>query len=371
MITINGGNPGSGDTLNITGVGSGTAVTVNTATSAITGATGASGAVSVSYSGIENLNLNAGIGNLTVTTTAADDTAVVTPGLAAGANSGAIHSSGAVPQIVFSNSGTFTAQLAGGDDNLVVNGSADADIIAVSGTAVAITGRRTVNYTGVEHLTVNGHAGSDTFNVTPAAAVEIFIDGGDPDGVKPGDLLKIIAGGNPVTFSAGPETDQGGFLVGANQPVSFDHIESLAIDGSGPAVINGTNGPDAITVIARDDTYNAAADGNQDFTVSVNTGPDLLFLNVASLAINSLSGSDQITLQTPAPNNVNWNVAVTIDGGPPAADTDQLIVQTPGPAAEIVVYTPSAPDGGTLTLVGSTVTIGLDRGAPLRRAGRQ
>ena len=277
-ITINGGDPNSGDILNITGVGA--AVTVNTGTSTITGASGGGGAVSIGYSGIEALNLNAGIGNLTITTTAADDTAVVTPGLAAGANSGTVRSSGAGPQISFVNSGSFTAQLGGGDDTLVVNGSSDADTVAVSGAAVAITGRRTVNYTGAEHLTVNGNAGSDTFNVTPSLAVTIFIDGGDPVGVKPGDLLTIITGGSPVTFNAGPETDEGSFEVGANQPVSFDHIESLAIDGGGPAVINGTNGPDAITVIARDSTYVAAADGVRDFTVSVNTGPDLLFLNV-------------------------------------------------------------------------------------------
>ena len=102
-----------------------------------------------------------------------------------------------------------------------------ADTIAVSGSAVAITGRRTVNYTGVEALTVNGNAGSDTFNVTPSTAVTMFIDGGDPVGVKPGDLLNIIAGGGTVTFNAGPETDEGSFVVGANQPVSFDHIESF------------------------------------------------------------------------------------------------------------------------------------------------
>jgi hypothetical protein len=371
LITINGGNPDSGDILNITGVGSATAVSVNTATSTITGATGVAGAVSMVYSEIENLNLNAGIGNLTITTTAADDTVVVTPGLAAGANSGTVQSSGAVPQISFVNSGSFTAQLGGGDDTLVVNGSADADAIAVGGAAVAITGRRTVNYTGAEHLTVNGHGGSDTFNVTPASAVAIFIDGGDPVGVKPGDLLTIIAGGNAVTFNAGPETDEGSFEVGANQPVSFDHIESLAIDGSGPAVINGTNGPDAITVIARDASTHPGTNGEQDFTVSVNTGPDLLFINVGSLTINALSGSDQITLQTPAPNNAVWDVDVTVDGGPPAADTDHLIVQTPGAAAETVVYTPNAADGGTLELTSLSSTVTISTMEALIYDGRQ
>jgi hypothetical protein len=108
----------------------------------------------------------------------------------------------------------------------------------VSGTAVVITGRNRVNYTGVEALTVNGNAGSDTFNVTPSNRVAMFIDGGDPIGAKPGDLLNIIAGGSQVTFNAGPQTDEGSFVVGASQPVSFvsepvsfDHIESLQTNG--------------------------------------------------------------------------------------------------------------------------------------------
>jgi large repetitive protein len=228
-ITINGGDPSSGDTLTVTGVGS--AVAVNTATATISGATGEGGAVPISYGTIENLNLLAGIGDLTLTTTGADDTVVVTPGLTTGTNSGTVQSSGALPQIAFANSGTLTANLAGGSDALVVNGSSSADTIAVSGTAVAITGRRAVNYTGVEALTVNGNAGSDTFNVTPSPAVAMFIDGGDPVAVKPGDLLNIIAGRGSIVFNAGPERDEGSFVVGANQPVSFDHIESLAVNG--------------------------------------------------------------------------------------------------------------------------------------------
>lgn len=356
-ITVNGGDPTSGDTLIVTGVG--VAVAVNTLTETIMGATGVGGAVLINYGTIESFSLLAGIGNLTLTTTGADDTVVVTPGLSTGANSGTVQSSGAVPQISFANSGFFTANLAGGSDALVVNGSSLADITAVSGAAVAITGRRTVNYTGVEALTVNGQAGSDTFNVTPSTAVAMFIDGGDPVGALPGDLLNIAAGGGAVTYNAGPETDEGSFVVGANQPVSFDHIESFGITGSGPVTINGTNGPDAITVIARDVSTHGAANGVQDFTVSVNTGPELLFVDVASLTVNALSGSDQVTLQAPAPNNAVWDVDVTVNGGAPAADTDRVIVQTPGALAETAIYTPTAFDGGTLNLtsLSSLVTI--------------
>ena len=219
-ITINGGDPSSGDKLTVTGVNA--AVTVNTGAGTILGATGAGGAVPITYAGFELLNLLAGIGNLSITTTAADDTATVTPG--ATLNSGTVQSSGAVPQIAFSNSGSFTANLGDGADALVVNGSSLADQVAVSGSAVTITGSNAVTYSGVEGLTVNGNGGSDTFNVTPSATA-VFIDGGDPVGAVPGDLLNILAGGGAVTFNAGPQTDEGSFVVGTNQPVSFDHIE--------------------------------------------------------------------------------------------------------------------------------------------------
>ena len=80
-----------------------------------------------------------------------------------------------------------------------------------------------------------------------------------------------------------------------------------------------------------------------------------------------------MTLRTPAPNNAVWDVDVTVDGGPPAADTDRLIVETPGAGAETVVYTPDAADGGTLDLtsLSSPVTINGIETLELRRAGRQ
>jgi hypothetical protein len=347
-IAVNGGDPSSGDALIVTGVGED--VTVNMLAATIAGASGADGLVSIDYSGIETLNLAAGIADLTLTTTAADDIVVVTPGLVFGANSGTVQSNGAVPQIAFVNSGTLTANLDGGDDAVVVNGSADPDTVAVSGTAVGITGRHTVNYSGAEALTVNGHAGSDTFNVTPSVTVRMFIDGGDPIGVLPGDRINIAAGGAQVTFNAGPETDEGSLVAAPNQPVSFDHIESIGITGGGPAVVNGTNGPDAITVIARDGSTHPGTDGVQDFTVSVNTGTELLFINTPSVIINALGGSDQLTLKAPAPNNAVWDVDVTVDGGLPAADADRLIVQTPVAGAETVTYAPTASDSGSMGL---------------------
>jgi hypothetical protein len=355
-ITVNGGDPGTGDALVIIGVGA--AASVNTGTGVITGTTGVAGVVPITYTTIETLNLSA-VGSLLITTTGADDSVVVTPGLATGTNSGSVESSGAVPQITFSNSGSFTATLGTGADSLTVIGSSGTDIAAVSATAVNITGRRAVNVTGAESIRVDGQNGADTFNVTPSELTSFFIDGGAPVGGAPGDVLNIAAGGSSVTYNPGAETDEGSFVVGTNQAVSFDHIESIGISGTASAVINGTNGPDTITVIARDASTHAGTDGAQDFTVSLNGGPELLFTNVLNLAVNALSGSDQVTLQTPAPNNAIWNVDVTVNGGAPASDTDRLIVQTPSAAAEIATFTPTASDAGTLSLIAlsSVVTI--------------
>lgn len=350
-ILVDGGT-GTADALDVTGTGA--AVIVSTAP--LASINGALGAVVVNFLNIDTLNLASGIGNLTITATGADDTVTVTPGAAGGAgNSGSVSSSGAIPQITFVNRGTFTANLGGGNDSLTVIGTSNADAIAINETTstVQITGRNAISYSGLEHLSAVGSGGSDIFTVT-AGAVPVFVDGGDPIGTLPGDLLKLLAGGQSVTFNAGPHTDEGSFDVGANATVSFDNIESFDINGSGPAVINGTNGPDTITVIARDSSTHLAADGVQDFTVSVNTGPELLFIDVGDLTINALSGSDQVTLRTPAPNNAAWNVNVTVNGGAPAGDTDRLIVETPGTGAEAATYTPTAADGGTLTLSASS-----------------
>lgn len=87
--------------------------------------------------------------------------------------------------------------------------------------------------------------------------------------------------------------------------------------------------------------------------MSVNTGPEILFIDTAAVTVNALAGSDQVTLVAPAPNGAVWDVDVTVNGGVPAADTDRLIVQTPGAGAipaETATYTPSAPDGGLLNL---------------------
>ena len=117
--------------------------------------------------------------------------------------------------------------------------------------------------------------------------IPIFVDGGDPIGVLPGDSLGIVASGNAVGVLRRPRERRRRFSIGASQPLTFDHIESVGpIVGPGPVLIVGTNADDDITIIARDSASTPqfpGTDGNQDFTVSVNAGPDILFVDTPTV----------------------------------------------------------------------------------------
>src|SRR5262249_44688670 len=133
------------------------------------------------------------------------------------------------------------------------------------------------------------------------------------------------------------------------------------VGGGGPVIINGTNGNDIITIIARDASYSPLANGVQDFTVSVNSGPDVLFVDTPTVTVNALNGDDKVVVQTPAPNNAAWNVTVNVDGGTPQA-SDTLVVEKPNTGAETVAYTPSGFNSGQLTMTnvsGPVATINI------------
>ncbi|MGN6136486.1 MAG: dockerin type I domain-containing protein, partial [Aureliella sp.] len=144
----------------------------------------------------------------------------------------------------------------------------------------------------------------------------------------------------------------------AGGTVSFDHIESLtaaAILGC-PFLVLGTNGDDDITVIARDGSTHAGADGMQDMTFSVNAGLNVLLLNQADLYIDGLSGDDDIVVRSAAPNEAAWDVNVRVAGGPPSIGAplaaDRLVLETPNLAGgfDNVVFNPTGADSGNLVI---------------------
>ena len=353
-VFVDGGDPSASDTLNLSGAAG--AIVEDLAAQTVTGY-----GATVSFLGVEHLNLagTGGAASLTVNATTGDDQLAYTP---TGAAAGTVTRTGQNLVTSFSGiAGAFNVDLLGGSDRLTVIATQVGETITADGLLVTVGGLKTVNFAGVEDLHLSGLSGSDTFNVTPALNTTIFVDGGDPIGSTPGDLLNLFP---PAAFvlESGPEVDEGGLRGLAMQRVSWDHIEGITISGPGPAKIVGTNGDDDITVIARDSSTHAGADGVRDFTASVNGGIPVLFLNQATLLIDALAGDDDIVIRAPAPNNAVWNVALTVAGGTPAAATgdqgDVLEYETPG--QQTITYTPGATPGtGVIndTTLATSITI--------------
>ncbi|NLS94597.1 MAG: hypothetical protein GXX96_20775 [Planctomycetaceae bacterium] len=202
---------------------------------------------------------------------------------------------------------------------------------------------------GIESLEVWGLEGDDTFNVVPGP-IPVFIDGGDPIGTSPGDVINIISGG-AVLPEDGPEPDEGGFVIEDNGRVSYDHIEALGVIGAAKAIIYGTGDDDEITIIARDDSTHPGTDGVQDFTTTVNDGPEITWIDTPLIFVDAASGDDDVTLRTPAPNLAVWDVDVFAAGGPASTPEvgDRLRVETPY-EQNFVDYQPTAPDAGIMDI---------------------
>ena len=317
------------------------------------------GFAAVTFSGVELLNVVAN-NALTVVGTASDDSMTVTVG---SATSGQVKNGVSLiqiggpaqtpiaPVVNYTNiTGALSVNLAGGEDRLAVAGNALSQTINVNASAAAfvfpggfaatpantvevdddattpLTLNGSVTFSNIEGLQVAGLEGNDTIQVRPGLTVPVFVDGGDPigDGDTQADTIVLM----PVGFfaiEAGPEKDEGGIFNPPNQRVSWDHIESVVAVGGGPVLILGTNGDDDITIIARDASTHpilaAFTPGIQDFTVSVNDGPDVLFIDQPNVLVDALAGDDDIVVREPAPNNAVWDVNVFIAGGTPAAPT--------------------------------------------------
>ncbi|MFV2069643.1 MAG: beta strand repeat-containing protein, partial [Pirellulales bacterium] len=364
------GGPGGSDLLAYTGGGAVIGVDLEAGT--ITENSG-----TLTYGGVETIDLNASGAALMVATTGDDEDVTITVFDAisgkierrlAVQQSGQVQSDILVPLVHYANVDDalpVAFDLRGGDDTLVIVGGANSQTFNVdvpAGTATiddfsdgGIDGR--VSWVGNESLEVFGLEGSDTFDLI-AGAIPVFIDGGDPIGVTPGDRFNILAGGGTVVFESGPESDEGGILVDDNERISFDHIEAGQVTGATCASVPGTHADDDITIVARNELTNPSqfvgADGVQDFTSAVNAGLEILWLDAPHLYIDALSGDDDIVLRTRAPSEADWDVNVRITGGPPSAETgdqgDVVEVETPGAAADRVFYTPTSSETGTVLL---------------------
>ena len=165
-LTINDTGGTSGDQLTSSSSGSGE--TIGITNSQIT----RSGSQTIGYSGIENLTVTgtAGSDTFTVTTTptgttmldgqGSDDTYNVTQSALGG------------PLSINDTGGT-------NGDQLTSSSSAVGEMIGMTSSQITRSSSQTITYSGIETLTVNGTAGSDTFNVTTTPTGLTTLDGQD------------------------------------------------------------------------------------------------------------------------------------------------------------------------------------------------
>ena len=377
-IDVQGGAGDDDDTLVLTSPTA--ARIVNFGTSTITGY-----GAPITYSGLQTIDVDAdddvvqvvgGDEDEDITVTVWDESSgTVQRGLAVQQN-GQVQSPIADPLLIYRNTSgaALNVDLGLGDNTLIVVGSSVTGLgsppiafdqlfsVDVPNATITIDddpfnspgANGVVTWANADSLSVFGLEGDDQFDVTPGA-IPIFIDGGDPIGETAGDLINVLAAMGAVTFETGPEPDEGGFIVAGSERISFDHIESLGVLNAGCALIIGTNADDDITVIARDDSTHAGANGVQDFTTTINSQLEILWIDTHEVYIDGLSGDDDIVVRAPAPNRAVWDVDVFVAGGPPSAgdgnggEGDTLVVETPY-GDDTATYTPTSPDSGFLNL---------------------
>jgi hypothetical protein len=213
-----------------------------------------------------------------------------------------------------------------------------------TGAASTITGAsfrrgsaQAVNYSGVPILNVFGSDGSDTFDVTPAGATTITVQGGlpTPQGPAPGDTLTVELAGTTARNLSDTFDPAAGFFgswtFGNAAPVNFAGIESL--NSAPPANISGTvffdyNGNGVLdagetglggrtvfldlnnngTLDAAEPTAVTDGNGNYVFSAVTASAPtvrmDLVFANV--IVTGPAGGAYHITLTGAAATGLNF-----------------------------------------------------------------
>ena len=97
---------------------------------------------------------------------------------------------------------------------------------------------KAIQLSDIPSLAITGGHGRDTFNVTPSATTEFFIDGGNPIGF--GDSLHVTPVAATLTHHSGPTNDSGGFEISGMQPISYVHIENIVLTNQ-PVAIQPTS----------------------------------------------------------------------------------------------------------------------------------
>ena len=276
-----------------------------------------------------------------------------------------------------------------GPTTLTVNDQNDVtgETYNLSGTGIA--GAVAVSSTGVDNVTVNGGAGSDTFNVTPSAATTFKVNGNLPGlPANPGDTLTILSSGTLAAAFNPAAGYSGAWTFAGRQPVNFTGIETLT--GTDNLSINQTdNSPTPGSAVPGTSlTYTVTVQNTGTNTVTGATVTDVMpaaYNNASYTTTLSAGASDtnpsgtgniSDTVNLPPSATIVYTIVGTINHGavgtlsntatvapPPTASnsnsmisaTDSVTLVPPSHVVVTVTTTPSSPQRGSLLVYSFTI----------------
>ncbi len=209
-----------------------------------------SGAAGMSFVNVEQVVLNASLGNDTINVTSSFATVATTVNAGGGGDTINLGSAGTLDLLL----GNLNVDGGAGTNTLNVNDQADANdnTYDLNPTTFVRNGAFTTTYANIANLNVNGGTGSDTFNVTGSASTTFFINGNAPAApTLPGDVLNFNLAGvvNGRLDLNGPNL--GSFSGTGLLPLNYTNIETInGVGGDyelfvnlGSTVAGSFNGP--------------------------------------------------------------------------------------------------------------------------------
>jgi hypothetical protein len=237
---------------------------------------------------VDNLNLQSGAGNDTITVNGTGAGLQTTIWGGAGNDAFIVNAPLTTPLAINGESNTFNG------DTLTINGSGFGNNFVITGFTVDGAGA-TINYATVELLTVNGISGNNTFTLN-GDSIPTYLDGGTDD-----DLFTVNANSVPAFLNGNNGNDT--FIVNGNSgPLNLagnDGNDTFTINGSSSGtltaiggngndtfVVNSLSSPGSLDGGAGDDSFTVNAPLSAILTITGGTGV------ADSLTVNGTSGND-------------------------------------------------------------------------------
>jgi hypothetical protein len=195
------------------------------------------GAGTLTFSNRENVIVNTGSGDDTVSVTPSTAVTAFTVNTGAGTDQVIVNDAAIATAVNYTLGAGLVDRSTGSDVNYT-----GAELLRLSATGGANTVTLNAVPPGVTSVELVGNAGGDTFNVTPQAAAVVTVDGGDPT-TSPGDTLNLtLSAPSSVAYKV-PSLNR--FVFADRLPVNYAAIEALPSSTPAPAV-GDMNGDGAV-----------------------------------------------------------------------------------------------------------------------------